>query len=248
MPDDLTAAVADVGPNLNVTPVPGLTMFNVIRHGSIDSQTRVLMHLILSSDLSVEIRWREVEIIEKVLRRFPCRLICSEGGSKDCSLSPMKQIASTEGWQTPGIRFFHSLELGSEEFLQLTTDFDYRIQGVDDMAVLSEAHVQKRAGKSGLELAASVKRAQTILTGTLAHMDSAGQSCVLLITQELPAYQIGVLLGGPRADLMEELLPETVGSDLVTRDPSLLYVPLQTGEPQGDVFDMDINYQHSVIK
>jgi hypothetical protein len=245
MPTDLAAALKRAGADLTSERVPGMSMFNVIPDGPFENVTKVILHLILSSELSVDTRWREIEIIESVLREFPCRLLCVEGGHIDCSLTPMKKIASTEEWQAAGARFVHSLELAAEEYLQLTTDYDYRIQGVDDMEILSHGLQQKRDGKSGLELAGSFKRARTILDGTLAEMEH-GHRVVLMVTQELPAYQIGVMLGGPRASMMESMLPEPVPEALVTRQPQLLYVPLLTEDPTGEVFGVDINYMHAV--
>ncbi|MFO1046128.1 MAG: pentapeptide repeat-containing protein [Planctomycetaceae bacterium] len=255
LPDDLAAFLDSLGVDSQ--------MVDLTSYGE---QSRLLVNLVLCSAMSVETRWHEVEALYKIFRSTPCHLVCSEAGSRDCSLTHLKQIAGKEVWQRVALRYFHDFMLGSEEYLQLTSEYPFSIQGVDDMSTYVSAMDAKQKGLQGLEFAASVTRAREMLKNTLKHMDRIGAKAAVLITQELPGYQISRLLGedqqydsqvareasGPDSatfmgnSFIESMLPDHVTPEMVVKPDNLIYVMVRMKEPQGDIFGMDINFVHSL--
>lgn len=236
---------------------------------SVNNQTRILLHIAHCSELSVDMRWQESNLLEKVLRLLPCRLICCEAGVGNNNLDYLREYSNSEYRLRTSSRYFHDLLLGPIEHLQLTTDYEFSIQGVEDVEIyargISEKYLQTGQGV-GLKAAASVARAKTMLESSLKLMRMSNSQACVLSTAELPGYQISRILGEERqfmrqmareaGDLdsvifgednsfFESLLPETVPPHLVSKPADLLYVMLRIPQPKGDVFGMDINYIHA---
>lgn len=254
LPGDLTELLKSLGVNPQCVDL-----------ASYGVHSRLLVHMVLSSSMSVDTRWKEVETLHKVFRATPIHLVCSEAGGRDCSLTPIKQVAGNEIWRRIALRYFHDFKLGSEEYLQLVSEYRFVIQGVDDMEMFMKAMDAKQKGMQALDLAASVIRARAMLTNTLNKMTDTGAKVAVLITQELPGYQISRLLGadnqydsqiaietgGSDGTLMgnsfiEALLPDHVTPDMVHKPENLTYVMVRMPDPPGDTFGMDINYIHSI--
>ena len=70
--------------------------------------------------------------LSELMKKYNVRLVLSEGGWGDCSLTPMKKIASTEVWKKVARRFLISGELQGEEYLNLVSDQPMKIVGVED--------------------------------------------------------------------------------------------------------------------
>lgn len=236
-----------------------------------DDQRRILIHVIQRSDLSVDVAWKEAALLEKILRLLPCKLFCSEAGSKDNSLSFFRRLNNSTQLLRVSTRFLQDLELSAPEFLHINTDYEFTLQGVEDMEMYVRAVKDKeeRIGQEvGLEFVASIKRAQTMLDKTLRLMREFDARVCVLLTSELPAYQISRLVGEERqymsqtsragSDLdsevfgednsfMESLLPETVPAHLVSKPRGIFYVMIALQQASGEVFSQDINYLHAIL-
>lgn len=258
LPDDLKSVFRSIG----VDPKD--------LHGAlVNDQTRILIHIAGCSELSVDARWEESDLIDKILRLLPCRLICSEAAIGDNSLAYIREYSHSEYRLSTSVRYFHDFLLGPIDCVQLNTDYEFDVQGVEDTQIYAQGIVDKygRIGQGvGIKSAASVARAKTILNGTLELMRKTNSKVCILTTAEIPAYQISRLMGEERQFLrqmakdagslgslglgayksfFESQLPETV-LELVSKPQHLLYVMLRMTEPKGDVFGMDINYIHAL--
>ena len=70
--------------------------------------------------------------LDELMKKYDVRLVLSEGGWGDCSLTPMKKIASSEVWQKVARRFLMSGELQGEEYLNLVSDRPMKIVGIEE--------------------------------------------------------------------------------------------------------------------
>src|SRR3989338_7775642 len=87
--------------------------------------------------------------IQVLMEKYDVSLVLSEGGWGDCSLTPMKKIASTETWKKVARRFLMSGELQGEEYLNLISDRPMKIIGIEEADLYNQglADYQKLAEK-----------------------------------------------------------------------------------------------------
>ena len=205
----------------------------------------LLLHEILPTDISRESRWHEFEVLTTVLRTLPCRLVCTESGGGNCSLLPIKKIAPPEVWARVAYRYFNDFQLGAEEYLQLTTEYDVTLQGIDDMGIVAKAIAQKWEGRQALEATASPDRSRAMVANTIRAIREANAEVALLLTQEIPGHQIGRIFGSSsRNPLFDFLLPDVAQLD-AARSSEVVYLRLPEQMPTGDVFQIDVNQLHS---
>jgi hypothetical protein len=218
LPDDLASLLTGLGACVSRREA-----------AAIATGTRIVIHVIGSNTLSMEERWREVEILETALRRLPCHLVCVEGGTRNDSLTPLRSIATLDMWEQAGARFFQDFGLSSEEYLQLTSRFDFLIWGVDDAARLQQIYEAKRRGHDARSDVTHHSRAEAICHNCLARIDATGSQVTVLMTQQLVGRQVARLMSAEG------------------RARHILYVPIELDQPTGDLFEMDVNYVHSAL-
>ncbi|MBI3251823.1 MAG: hypothetical protein HYZ52_00690 [Candidatus Omnitrophica bacterium] len=80
-------------------------------------------------------------------RRLPVRqagdasplLVLSEGGEGDCTLTPIKKIASPEVWKRLGRSYLAQGKIQGEEYLNLSSNRSMKIMGVEDLNLYMES-------------------------------------------------------------------------------------------------------------
>lgn len=218
LPDDLAALLKELGAAIARKDL-----------AAVSADTRFVIHIIGSNTLSMEERWQEVRILETVIRRMPCRLVCAEGGTGDDSLTPLRTLASLEAWEQTATRFFQDFGLSAEEYLQLTSRYDYLIWGVEDAARMEQIYEAKRRGLDVRSAVEHVDRAKAICRNSLARLDASGSQVAVLTTQWLPGRQVARLMPAEG------------------RARGFMYVPIELNKPRGELFEMDVNYIHSAL-
>ncbi len=73
--------------------------------------------------------------LDSILSSHGVRLVLSEGGADDCSLTPFKKAASKEVWKKVAKTLLVQGQISGEEYLNLTTDRPMKIVGVEDIAL-----------------------------------------------------------------------------------------------------------------
>lgn len=194
-------------------------------HGNTNAP--IVFHIIENNRICMETRWKEVEVIECLLRSYPCHLICVEGGVGDCSLTALRNTKSQEIWETVATRFFHGFRLSPEEYLNLVTQFDFQILGVDDASSHRPLVERKRRGDDARDIVADRLRAEQLWSKSLRRIDETHSEATILITQELPGQQIRALGNNAAAN------------------GAMTYVSLELPRLfDGDLFKIDANHLH----
>lgn len=194
-----------------------------------NDRTPVIIHIIGNNSMCSEQYWKEAEILQKILRLLPCRLVCSEGGSGDCGLDEMKKEAPAAIWEDVALLSLMDFRCHSEEFLFLATDLEFDIFGIDDPSMFVEIYEQKWSGHDARSLVAAQKRGQKMWENCLKHVNEQQSKATVLLTQELPADHIG--------DCAREL----------ARKGELVYLRIRLPRfYRRETFSIDTNYLHSL--
>lgn len=219
------------------------------------NRNRILLHIVLPDDLSVDNQWALGAVLEGVLRELPCRLVCTESGWHDVSLTAVRRSAGVRAARDVATRYVHDLQINPDEYLSLATEYDFRILGVDDPESVRKILEEKYRGGRGLQYVASVGRARTMIEGTLAALRRSSFPVALLLTHSLPAVQIAALLGEHRQYVsrwgriaqLEAMLPERVPAGVSVGRDDISYIVQIMETAEGDRFDMDINLIHAAV-
>lgn len=232
MPADLESVLADIGAR---RPIPW--------DPESDRELPLLIHYVEDDVFSVEGTWKEVEFLETVLRRLPCRLVCSEAAVGDVSLMHLRAYRTLEDREDIAVRYLQDLLLHANEYLNVASDFDCTIWGVDHERTYIRISQAKHRGERGLADVASIERASCMLDGCIEQMNARRLSVAVLLTKQLPAYQIQRLLGARADPVMDFLLPRKVRiPEHLVRRGILRYVEVRQPHLRGDLFELDINY------
>ncbi|GEM_PF-3626613 len=101
--------------------------------------------------------------LERLMRKYGISLILSEGGQNDCSLTPLKKIASGPVWKRLAKSFLVQGKISGEEYLNLTSDVPMKIVGLEDMGLYSKSVMNygklADSRQSNLEYIAKIRRA-----------------------------------------------------------------------------------------
>jgi len=71
--------------------------------------------------------------LDALMKTYGIRLVMSEGGEGDCSLTKIKKVASPAVWERVAKSFLLKGEIQGEEYLNLVSDHPMKIVGVEDM-------------------------------------------------------------------------------------------------------------------
>ena len=71
--------------------------------------------------------------LESLMERYGVSLILSEGGARDCSLTPLKKIAPPDVWKRLAKKYLFEGKLSGEEYLNLVSDRPMKIMGIERM-------------------------------------------------------------------------------------------------------------------
>ncbi len=87
--------------------------------------------------------------LDALMSKYGISLILSEGGSNDCSLTPIKNIAPPEVWKRIAKSYLVQGKITGEEYLNLVSDHPMKIMGIEDIAlyVKSVSHYADLADK-----------------------------------------------------------------------------------------------------
>ncbi len=87
--------------------------------------------------------------LDQMMTKYGVSLVLSEGGSGDCSLTPLKKIAPPEVWKRIAKSYLVQGKISGEEYLNLTSDHPMKIIGIEDtvLYVKSVAHYGELADK-----------------------------------------------------------------------------------------------------
>ncbi|MBI2095798.1 MAG: hypothetical protein HYT89_06490, partial [Candidatus Omnitrophica bacterium] len=77
--------------------------------------------------------------LESLMSRYGVSLVLSEGGSGDCSLTPLKSVASQKTWQRVAKSYLVKGKLRGEEYQNLVSDRPMKIVGLEDMGLYLES-------------------------------------------------------------------------------------------------------------
>ena len=77
--------------------------------------------------------------LDQLMSKYGISLVLSEGGSGDCSLTPLKSVASKETWKRVAKSYLVKGKLKGEEYLNLVSDRPMRIVGLEDMGLYLES-------------------------------------------------------------------------------------------------------------
>ena len=72
------------------------------------------------------------EALDRIMTRYGVRLVLSEGGARDCSLTSVKKIAPPEVWKKLAKSYLVSGRITGEEYLNLVSDHPMKIVGIED--------------------------------------------------------------------------------------------------------------------
>jgi hypothetical protein len=212
------------------------------------TRPQLVLHIVLCDSLSVEMHWKEVELLDVIFHHVPCRLVCIESGTRLDDVRHVKEGSTFEAQRRVGARYFHDLVIGPAEFLQLTTDIPFSLWGIDSKEEQLAMLARKQAGLPAADLVGAVSRAQGILERTLEHLRATETPIAVLITHRVGGFQLARLLGEENQfdlDLTSRL--PSIPRHLVKKRNDLLYVAVMMDEPTGDLFDIDVNYLHSTL-
>ena len=70
--------------------------------------------------------------LDALMTRYKISLVLSEGGEKDCSLTPYKAAATPAIWKKVAKKYLFQGKLAGEEYLNLTSDHPMKIMGIED--------------------------------------------------------------------------------------------------------------------
>lgn len=71
--------------------------------------------------------------LDALMERYGVSLVLSEGGVNDCSLTPLKKIASPDIWKRVAKSYLMEGKLAGEEYLNLVSERPMKIIGIEDM-------------------------------------------------------------------------------------------------------------------
>jgi len=74
-------------------------------------------------------------MLDEIMEQYGVSLVLSEGGSDDCSLTPIKNIAPAEVWNQVARSYLLQGKLSGEEYLNLVSDRPMKIMGVEDLGL-----------------------------------------------------------------------------------------------------------------
>ncbi len=73
--------------------------------------------------------------LDYLLGKYDLKLILSEGGSSDCSLTPFRKLAPKKIWKTVAKKYLVQGLISGEEYLNLVSEHPMKIVGVEDIAL-----------------------------------------------------------------------------------------------------------------
>lgn len=71
--------------------------------------------------------------LDFLMNKYKLNLVLSEGGQDDCSLTPLKKLASDEVWKRLARSFLIQGKISGEEYLNLTSNHPMKIMGLEDL-------------------------------------------------------------------------------------------------------------------
>lgn len=86
--------------------------------------------------------------LDHIMSKYGVSVVLSEGGTNDCSLTPVKKIASPEVWKRIAKSYLIQGKLSGEEYLNLISDRPMKIIGLEDPALYMKS-VQGYADLAG---------------------------------------------------------------------------------------------------
>ena len=87
--------------------------------------------------------------LNEIMSKYDVDLVLSEGGVNDCSLTPLRKIASNDVWKKVAKSYLMQGKISGEEYLNLVSDRPMKIIGIEDLGLYltSVDNYGKLAGK-----------------------------------------------------------------------------------------------------
>jgi len=73
--------------------------------------------------------------LDQIMSKYGVSLVLSEGGSQDCSLTPIKKMAPPEVWKKIAKSYLVQGKITGEEYLNLTSNHPMKIMGLEDITL-----------------------------------------------------------------------------------------------------------------
>jgi len=86
--------------------------------------------------------------LDQIMSKYGVSLVLSEGGSQDCSLTPIKKMAPPEVWKKIAKSYLMQGKITGEEYLNLTSNHPMKIMGLEDITLYLKS-VQNYADLAG---------------------------------------------------------------------------------------------------
>ena len=77
--------------------------------------------------------------VDSIMSKYKVSLVLVEGGSKDDTLTPIKEVAPPDVWKKVAKSFLMEGKISGEEYLNLTSDHPMRILGIEDKALYMDS-------------------------------------------------------------------------------------------------------------
>ena len=209
----------------------------------------LILGLVEPSLDTFDMKWKVNQVLLLLLRQLPCRIICVEGSWSDVTLEEARLGATDAGWRRAASRFLWDGIISSEEYLNLTTSYPFRLLGIDNRDLYETATVEKYRGQVGTGAVASVARASGMVDNCFRWLARYPSEVVVVLTKVLPGFMIGRLLG-LEVDAAEAMFESMLGERVTKRHPRAAdcsYVKINLAgldESPDPAFDWDPHVQH----
>ena len=78
-------------------------------------------------------------LLDDIMTKYKIRLVLVEGGTKDDTLTALKSVAAPAVWKKVAKKFLFEGKISGEEYLNLTSDHDMKIMGIEDKELYMES-------------------------------------------------------------------------------------------------------------
>src|SRR3989338_4747046 len=131
----LTLAPRDLAHNPNILKLPASVARITEVHKS--PASRLLIH-IQDAHTNLSAQNNIAKTLEELIKRYQLKTVFVEGGTKDDSLTFLRPLASKETRERIAKKYLMRAELKGSEYLNLASDYDLELLGVEDRALYNQ--------------------------------------------------------------------------------------------------------------
>lgn len=151
--------------------------FSGVHYGN---NPRWILHVVESNYDDWDNKWNEVEFLHYAIAELGIKCFCVEGGSGNVDLLFLRTYAPLSGRIEVALEYFKVGKISSEEYLQIATDYEFHLRGIEDEAAYQLAAEKLcRGDLSGID---SEKRLEATIKNVLSILSEENTNHVLLIT------------------------------------------------------------------